>query len=411
MVCEKDSELDFDFSASGIQLVRQGEWIRANGTSLGADNGIGIAAALAAAFSPTSIHGPLEILLTLEEETGLKGAMKLDPALLSGRILLNLDSEKTGAVCIGCAGGGRMTVRLPLHFTDSFPGHAALALRLDGLRGGHSGLNIHENRGNAVKLLVQLLSSCQAIKTSLFTLAGGDKHNAIPREATAVISLPAEALAQFRAKIRQQFELMRLAYPQEPSMALSVQEAQPLTQAIAPVVFKRILNLLQGLPSGVLAMSRDIPGLVETSCNLAAVRIRGVYLEIELMPRSSHPQGMEQVAAQINAVSELAGADCSSEIPYPPWQPDLQSPVLQCVDEVHEKLFGCRPQREATHAGLECGIIGKKCPDIDMISFGPDISDCHSPFEKVNIPGVEKFWLLLTGVLEWIAKKSVSPYN
>ena len=275
MVCEKDSECAFDFTSSGIQLVRQGEWIRANGTSLGADNGIGVAAALAAAFSPHCIHGPLEILLTLDEETGLKGAMKLDPVLLSGRILLNLDSEKTGAVCIGCAGGGRMTVRLPLHFTEPFSGHAALALRIDGLRGGHSGLNIHENRGNAVKMLAHLLASCQEIKTSLFSLAGGDKHNAIPREAMAVISLPAETVAPFRTKILQQFELLALSHPQEPSMALSVDETELKTPTIPPVVFKRILNLLLGLPSGVLAMSRDIPGLVETSCNLAAVRIQG----------------------------------------------------------------------------------------------------------------------------------------
>ncbi len=405
MVCEKNSSCEFDFSTGGIQLVRDGDWIRASGTSLGADNGIGIAAALAVAFSPQSAHGPLELLLTLDEETGLKGAMRLDPALVTGRILLNVDSEKTGSVCIGCAGGVRTTVRLPLHFTEMFPGHDALGIRIEGLRGGHSGLNIHENRGNAVKLLAELLAAVMETRTSLFTMSGGDRHNAIPREASAVISLPADDLEGFRDRALRQFEKMRSAHPQEGSMELSVVAAEPLGQAVPPVVLRRILNLLQGLPSGVLSMSRDIPGLVETSCNLAAARLLGLYLEIELMPRSSHAQSLDRVAAQINAIAELAGADCSSEIPYPGWQPDLSSKILGCVDDVHQSLFGFRPGREATHAGIECGIIGKKIPGIDMISFGPDISDCHSPSEKVYIPGVEKFWELLNGVLERVAKK------
>ncbi len=408
MVCEKHSGHDFNFSSDAIQLVRQGEWIRANSTSLGADNGIGIAAALAAAFTKGVHHGPLEILLTIEEETGLKGAMKLDPALVSGKILFNLDYEKTGVVGIGCAGGGRMTVRLPLHFIDAFPGHTTLSLRLDGLRGGHSGLNIHENRGNAVKSLTYLLASCLPMKTALFSLAGGDKLNAIPREATAVISMPAESVERFRSDIMQSFDLLSRALPHEPTAALSVEETEAQPQAVPPVVCSRILNLLQALPSGVFAMSREIPGLVETSCNLAAVCIRDVFLEVELMPRSSHSRGIDQVSAQINAVAELAGADSESEVPFPEWQPDLDSKILKVVDEVHKELFGALPQREATHAGLECGIIGKKCPGIDMISFGPDIKDCHSPSEKVFIPGVEKLWLLLTGVLDLIAKKGIS---
>lgn len=411
MVCEKDGDCAVDLATTGIELVRDGEWIRANGTSLGADNGIGIAAALAAAMSPQCVHGPLEILLTLAEETGLKGAMKLDPALLSGRILLNLDSEKTGAVCIGCAGGGRMTVRLPLHVTHTFSEQAAMEVRIDGLRGGHSGLDIHENRGNAVKLLAQVLAPCQDMKTSLFTLAGGDAHNAIPRQAMAVIGLPVARVGAVRSGIQKQFDLCARHYSHEQALALGMREIRPMPQAVPPVVFKRILNLLLGLPSGVLGMSRSIAGLVDSSCNLGAVGIQGIYFEAELMARAAGSQAMAEVAAQVNAVAELAGADCTSEIPYPGWQPDPESNVLRLVDEVHEKLFGCKPQRHATHAGLECGIIRKKCPGMDMISIGPDIVNCHSPSEKVHIRGVEKFWLLLTGVLERIARETAAPHT
>lgn len=411
MVCEKEVDCTVDFATAGIEPVRDGEWIRANGTSLGADNGIGIAAALAAGLSPQCVHGPLEILLTLAEETGLKGAMKLDPALLSGSILFNLDSEKTGAVCIGCAGGCRMTVRLPLHVTPAFPDQAALEVCIHGLRGGHSGLDIHENRGNAIKLLAQVLAPCRDMKTSLFSLAGGDAHNAIPRTATAVIGLPSARVETLRTGIRQHIDLLARHYSSERDIALRMREVPLQERAVPPVVVRRILNLLLGLPSGVLAMNRDMPGMVDTSCNLGAARIKGIYFEAELMPRSACSQAMTEVAAQVNAVSELAGADCASEVPYPGWQPDPASSVLLLVEDVHERLFGRRPRREATHAGLECGIIKKKCPGIDMISFGPDIVNCHSPSEKVHIPGVEKFWLLLTGALERIAAQPAQPHT
>lgn len=201
MVCEKNDDLDFDFMRSGIQLVRDNGWIRANGTTLGADNGIGVAAALAAAFSPGIVHGPLEILLTADEERGLKGAMNVEPSWISGTTLLNLDSEKTGSVCIGCAGGGRVTVQLPVFFEKVPDMHAAVALRINGLRGGHSGLNIHENRGNALKLLASLLHAIRTMGVSLCSLTGGDKHNAIPREATAILSLPRKHIEDLRLRL------------------------------------------------------------------------------------------------------------------------------------------------------------------------------------------------------------------
>ena len=411
MVCEKNDDQNFDFTASGIQLVRDNDWIRANGTTLGADNGVGVAAALTAAFLPGIVHGPLEILLTVDEESGLQGAMNLDPALISGRILLNLDSEKTGAVCIGCAGGGRVTVRIPVAFAPVPDLHTAVSLRISGLRGGHSGLNIHENRGNALKLLACLLDSVRDMQAVISSIAGGDKHNAIPREAEAILSLPRSACEELGSRINYAFAALVRGCPQEPSMMLSLTESNPQQQSSSGLHFSPVLDVLQALPSGVLAMSTDIQGLVETSCNLAAARIKGSFLEIELMPRSSHMLGIDSVSAQIKAIAALAGGACCCETPYAGWLPDMQSPVLKCVDMVHQEIFGVLPRREATHAGLECGIIGQKCPGMDMISFGPDIADCHSPSEKVSISGVEKFWRLLGGVLEKIAIQGISAYN
>ena len=411
MVCEKNDNHDFDFMRSGIQLVRDNDWIRANGTTLGADNAIGVAAALAAAFLPGIVHGPLEVLLTIDEESGLHGAMNLDPALISGGILLNLDSEKTGAVCIGCAGGGRVTVRIPLFFADFPDTHTAVALRIFGLRGGHSGLNIHENRGNALKLLACLLESVRDMDIALSCIAGGDKHNAIPREATAILRQPRRCIDELRSRINSAYAALVHGCPQEPSMKMSLSEIEPQQQGISGFHFCPLLDVLHALPSGVLAMSMDIQGLVETSCNLASARIQGSFFEIELMPRSSHMVGLDTVTSQIKAIAALAGGACCCETPYSGWRPDLQSPLLNCVDSVHEELFGMKPYREATHAGLECGIIGQKCPGMDMISFGPDIAECHSPSEKVCISSVGKFWLLLCGVLEKIAKQGISAYT
>jgi dipeptidase D len=408
MVCEKNDDLDFDFMRSGLELVQDNGWIRANGTTLGADNGIGMAAALAAAFTPGIAHGPLEILLTADEERGLKGAMDFAPSWLSGRILLNLDSEKTGAVCIGCAGGGRVTVRLPLSRKPVPASHAAVAVRISGLRGGHSGLNIHENRGNAVKLLAGLLNTVRSMDISLCSLTGGDKHNAIPREAAAVVSLPWSQIEQLRMRLDTAYGALARGCQQEPAMMMSSTEIEPQQEAASCGHLSRMLDVLLALPSGVLAMSTDIPGLVETSCNLAAACMQDSMLHIDLMPRSSQILGLDAVTAQIQAIAGLAGGSCSSETPYPGWEPRLNSPLLHCVEMVHQKLFGVTPRLEATHAGLECGIIGQKCPGMDMLSFGPDIADCHSPAEKVLISSVEKFWLLLCGVLEYIAKKGIA---
>ncbi len=286
-----------------------------------------------------------------------------------------------------------------------------LRLRISGLRGGHSGLNIHENRGNAVKLLACLLNTVRTMDISLCAMAGGDKHNAIPREAAAVLCLPKEQIEEVRSRLNAAYGVLARGCPQEPAMMMSFDEIEPQHQAVSCSHFSRILDLLNGLPNGVLAMSMDIPGLVETSCNLASAALHGSSLDIDLMPRSSHIPGLDRVTDQIQAIAGLAGGICCRETPYPGWEPRLNSPVLHCVETVHEKLFGSKPLLEATHAGLECGIIGQKCSGMDMLSFGPDIADCHSPAEKVLISSVEKFWLLLCGVLEHIAKKGITAYT
>ena len=302
-------------------------------------------------------------------------------------------------------------MRVPVSFTDFPDMHTAVDLHISGLRGGHSGLNIHENRVNALKLLTSLLGSVRDMNIALSSVSGGDKLNAIPREARAILSLPRRYIEDFGARINSAFAVLVRGYPQEPSMTMTLVDMEPQQQVISEPCCSRILDLLQALPSGVLAMSMDVPGLVETSCNLAAASIQDSFLEIELMPRSSHMLGIDCVTAQIKAILALAGGACFSEAPYSGWHPDLQSPLLNCVDIVHEELFGIKPYREATHAGLECGIIGQKCHGMDMISFGPDIAECHSPSEKVCISSVGKFWLLLCGVLERIAKQGICDYN
>jgi dipeptidase D len=283
---------------------------------------------MAVAVSGDILHGPLEILLTVDEETGLTGAVNLSPALISGRILLNLDSEKSNHLCIGCAGGGEVNTLLPLTLTDTPPQSAALALTLTGLRGGHSGLDIHENRANAVTLMARVVS--------------------------------------------------------ETSSAAA-------------------LHMLAAFPHGVLAMSRHMPGLVETSSNLAAAHIHDDLLTVHNMSRSSLSPALHSTMEQIAAISSLAGGTCEMGTPYPGWNPDPHSKILTVLEKTYEEICGRKPERTATHAGLECGVISEKCAGMDMISFGPDIINAHSPAEAISIKSVATFWKILIGTLRGVA--------
>ncbi len=403
MVCEKNASVDFDFSKDVIRLVRDGDWIRAEGTSLGADNGIGIAAAMAVAVSNDILHGPLEILLTVDEETGLTGAVNLSPSLISGRILLNLDSEKSDHLCIGCAGGGGVSILLPLTMTDTPAQSTALALTLTGLRGGHSGLDIHENRANAVKLMARLVLALKEYGALLADFQGGDKHNAIPRESFATVVLPAKQLPAAREIINTRYHAFSAEFAHESAMQMNCEETDLPAGVASGPSSAAALNLLVALPHGVLAMSRQMPGLVETSSNLASAHIRDNLLTVHNTPRSSLPQALYATMDQIAAVSSLAGGRYELETPYPGWHPNPDSKILTVLEKTYEEICGRKPERTATHAGLECGVIGEKYKGMDMISFGPDIINAHSPAEAVSIKSVATFWKILLGALRKIA--------
>ena len=407
MVGEKNSDVDHDFDKDPIQVEVDGEWLTAKGTTLGADNGIGVAAGLAAATDPDVVHGPLELLMTVDEETGLTGAGQLATGMLDGKILLNLDSEELGAVFIGCSGGGDSNISLPLEWADAPTGSTALKVRVTGLRGGHSGLDIHEQRGNAIKVLTRALwEADRKFSLSLASIDGGNKRNAIPRESEAVVCVGGGDIEEFKAHIaRLQSTLADELGGKEPDLGLHVDAADGVpARVMAANTKKMLLNMLMAIPHGVVTMSYDIPGLVETSTNLATVKTEGDAALVGCSTRSSMKDALQTVRDAIRSVSELAGADIVQNEQYPGWKPNLDSPVLKVFGDVHKKVFGKEPEVMAIHAGLECGIIGEKYPGTDMISFGPDIENPHSPDERINIPSVDKFWELLKEVLGTLAR-------
>jgi dipeptidase D len=401
MVNEKNSDVDHDFTKDPIRPRLDGEYLKATGTTLGSDNGIGVAMMLAVMESSELTHGPLEFLFTVDEESGLTGAAQLDGSMLEGTSLLNLDSEEEGIVYVGCAGGGDSTLRIPVAEAPVAGAAVVLRLGLSGLRGGHSGADIHLQRGNAISLLARALwAAVQTVPVRLAEISGGSAHNAIPREAGATVVVPREHRQPFEDAVRAEFEAIRAEYtPADPNIALNVTEGSAGT-AWTEVVSNTILRLLTGLPHGVLAMNYAIPDLVETSTNLATVGIADGGLAIKLSSRSSVDTALEAVRRRIRALGLLAGAEVEEDEAYPGWSPNLESALLGVVQQVHERTFGTKPDVKAIHAGLECGIIGKKKPGLDMVSFGPQIEFPHSPDERVHIASVERFYTWLTAVLE-----------
>ncbi|GAB4343363.1 MAG: aminoacyl-histidine dipeptidase [Calditrichia bacterium] len=404
MVCEKNKGTEHDFSKDPIKLVRDGDWMKADGTTLGSDNGIFIAAALAAMEDKELVHGPLECLFTIDEETGLTGAIELGTDMLEGRILLNLDSEEDGALYIGCAGGRDTEFFFDME-SEAVPAEFKPALvKVLGLKGGHSGLNIHEERGNAIKLLNRFLwKVLPEVGGRLASIEGGSKHNAIPREAEAVVYLPGGKLADLKARAAE-FEAI---YKNElkfidPDVKVEILEngfEAPETMFTSQF-HNKLLNFLYVVPHGVIAMSLAVPGLVETSTNLAVVTVKEGKLSILTSQRSSVDSALDNINDMVKACGYLAGAKVHSGGGYPAWAPNPDSMLLKTTKKVFNELFGKEPEVKAIHAGLECGIIGGKFPGMDMISFGPTIQGAHSPDEKVQISAVERFWKLLEGILK-----------
>lgn len=416
MVCEKRAGLSHDFLVDPIRPRIEGEWVYATETTLGADNGIGVAAALAVLEDPTLVHGPLELLFTVDEETGLTGALGLDPTLITGRLLLNTDSEEDGVLYVGCAGGQHLESRLPVQWTDPKPQSVGAKLSISGLMGGHSGGDIHKNHGNAIKLLVRALahlmdSSRASNEFSLGPISAGTAHNAIPRDGEILLAVQPERLAWLGEQCVALTALFRSEFPNEAALQLSVSECAPPARVLEPGSAHRLVSMLLGFHNGVFAMSRVLPGLVETSNSLALIQSHDTEISVLNSTRSSQPEALKALLAQNEAVARLAGATSTRSAGYPGWQPNMDSPLLKLVTSRFESTFGKPAAVTAIHAGLECGLIGERFDGMDMISFGPEIQNPHSPQERAWIPSVERFWRLLSDVLQAIAKGELQAYH
>lgn len=401
MVGEKNSDVGHDFSKDTIKAEIKEGWMQAKGTTLGADNGIGVAAALAVMEETTLEHGPLEFLFTVDEETGLTGARKIGPGFLKGNKLLNLDSEGEGIFTIGCAGGADSEIILPLKRTKS-KGGKAYRLKISGFRGGHSGIDINQGRGNAIKILARLLwQLSHKYSFQLVSVEGGNKRNAIPREAWAELILTPSVQDSISFSLKEVFGKVQAEYKAvEKEAQFTLENNEGGKDALAPEAQKKLINFLFTLPHGVLAMHPEMKELVETSNNVAIIRTHEDKAEVICSSRSSVASALEATRNMIRAVCELAGAEVNQPEGYPGWMPNLQSSLLKTLKQVYKKTFQKEAKVEAVHAGLECGIIGEKFPDMDMISFGPTIEHPHSPEERVNIESVAKFWKFLTAILK-----------
>jgi len=406
MVWEKNSDVVHDFEKDPIKPVIRDGWVTASGTTLGADNGIGVAACLSILEDATLVHGPLECLFTSEEETGLTGAMGIEPAALKGKFLLNLDSEEEGAFTIGCAGGADSHFALPLA-RKPVKTRTAFRLMISGLRGGHSGINIHEGRGNAIKLLARILGQAQAkFAFSVYRFEGGNKHNAIPREAWADFYLEPARIKAFSTFIEEAGAKVKAEYKAvEPGLKLSLDPVEPVKKDIplTPKSQKALLDFLVCCPHGVISMHAEIAGLVETSTNLAVLRTGKSAGTVLCSSRSSVGSALEALRNSLKSLADLAVAKVKQPAGYPGWTPNLQSPLLEKMKAVHKAVTGKDAHVMAIHAGLECGLIGEKFPGMDMISLGPTLQYPHSPDERVNIASVENFWNLLVESLKALA--------
>ncbi|AOS83706.1 cytosol nonspecific dipeptidase [Chlorobaculum limnaeum] len=407
MVPQKNAGTEHDFATDPIDAVIDGEWVRARGTTLGADNGIGVAAALGVLESAALRHGPLEALFTANEEAGMTGALGLKPGVLDGDILLNLDSEDEGELFIGCAGGLDGTMRFDYSGDPVPPSYTGVEIRVSGLRGGHSGMDINLGRGNANTVMNRLLRMGRERHGLLLAVIdGGSLRNAIPRESVSLVAVPSAGKAAFLD------ELQALAARiggelagADPELCVEAVEVALPVAVIEDAVAQRLFEAVAACPNGVHLMSAEMAGLVETSNNLARVHSDGSSVSVECLLRSASEEGMGELADLVAGVAERAGTTAVFEHGYPGWRPNPASPILKCMIEVYRARFGKTPEIRAVHAGLECGIIGATCPQLDMISFGPTIRHPHSPDEKVEIASVLKFWEFLTATLEAVPER------
>ncbi len=407
MVPQKNSDKAFDFEKDAIEAYIDGNWVRANGTTLGADNGMGVAAILAAVTDKDLRHGPLEVLLTATEETGMEGAFGLKPGYLNGDILMNLDSETEGELYVGCAGGMDANIEFTYQEEPAPKDYAAQRVEIRGLKGGHSGIEIVLERGNANKLMNRLLYGVSAkFGVRLSSIDGGSLRNAIPREAFATVVMPKDKVAEFKKELAAFEETVKTEYKNvEDSISIKAVDV-PMPATVIDARTER--NLLRGVyacPNGVIRMSKSMPGLVQTSTNLARVVSEGGRIKIQCLMRSSSNSEKNDLGEMIRSAFELAGAKVELTASYDGWNPNMESPILKTMLAGYKRLFGTEPEVKGIHAGLECGIISGAYPNLDMISFGPTIQYPHSPDEKVNIASVQRFWDFLCDTIVNAPKK------
>jgi dipeptidase D len=402
MVCERDPASPNDPAEGRIALVRDGEWLSADGTTLGADDGVAIAAMMALVEDESLPHGPLELLMTVAEEVGLEGANALDPALVTGSILVNLDSEEDGRLTVGCAGSTDTWIRIEAPRETPADDAVTLAVTVGGGQGGHSGSGIALGRSNAIKVLGRALREAHAIAPfRLVSLNGGKSRNAIPRDAAAVISVSAEKEAALREALAAADATIRDAFSKtDASISVTVSPAEPSDGPWTDEATTRLLDAIALVPTGPLALSPDFDDLVETSTSLGEAITEGDQLTLHSLSRSSNDSALPEVIGALDAAARLAGGELEVKHNYNGWRPDLDSAALAAAKSVYERLFGEPAIVTAVHAGLETAVIGSKVPGLDMLSFGPQIEFPHSPDERVSIPTVGRFWKLLVAFLD-----------
>jgi dipeptidase D len=403
MVCEKNPASPNDPAEGRIVLERDGDWLTADGTTLGADDGVAIAAMMALVEDESLAHGPLELLMTVAEEVGLEGANALDGSLLTGSILLNLDSEEDGRLTVGCAGSTDTWIRIDAPREPADDGAAALRVTVSGGQGGHSGSGIHLGRANAIKVLGRALREAHAeVPFRLVSLDGGKSRNAIPRDATATVSVAAEREPAFRAAVGRANDTIRDAFAKtDAAVAVELTAAETAEDPWSEAATQTLLDSIALVPTGPLAMSPDFDDLVETSTSLGEAITEGDRLTLHSLSRSSNDSAMPDVIGSLDAVARLSGGALEEKFNYGGWRPNLDSPALAAGKAAYERLFGEPPIVTAVHAGLESAVIGGKVGhELDMLSFGPQIEYPHSPDERVSIPTVERFWRLLVGFVD-----------
>ena len=404
MVCQKNSDINFDFETQGIEMEVDGDWVKAKGTTLGADNGLGVASIMSILESNDIPHPALEALFTIDEETGMTGAMGLKPGQLHGQILLNLDTEEDDEIDIGCAGGIDVTATQNYELEESKG--QIIKIEIKGLQGGHSGMDIHKGFGNANVILGRLLfTGLYNQNIQLISIDGGGLRNAIPREAFAVLSVRNSIEFIENANVLRKAILEEFA-DVEKDLAINIETFSTPEKAISEENSARIILALKALHNGVYRMSPDVADLVEASNNVARVELKNGELKILNLSRSSVESTKFAVAEQLKAVCELAGMKVEFSGSYPGWKPKPGSEIVKLMERIYEKDFGSKPHVVACHAGLECGIIGANYPEMEMVSFGPTIRGAHSPDEKANIPSVQKFWGFLKEILADIPAKN-----